>query len=211
MASASKSRRALLGQHNALIPDLRGKQRHVASKPRLKTSLINDSTRRVRAEVVTALLEVTVSDVVNRDHKTSDIDLCSGSKYNPAGVTQKDLAIGLNATENLRWAGIEDAVENDRVSPWLLKLNAGTFTNIERIPFNDGLGRALLDGHRTRLRLNLCLSAGHHTARRKSRGRHSLCPDARAGHGSQDPEDNRAPDGTGKRVKRRDWHLDELG
>ena len=77
---------ALPCNYNPFISDFGCQQCNVPAKLRLQISLVDDRAFRIGTEVELTLLEVAVADVVDRNDKTPDVDLCAGAKDHSAGI-----------------------------------------------------------------------------------------------------------------------------
>ena len=125
-------------------------ERHSPTIGRGDATLVDHSAQGVQAvggKTVVAVQEIGITDGQARCHQAAHIHLAATAKHNARRVDQHDLAIGRQATHDLRGVLRLDAVERHSRCRRLYKVHTGIGTDVEAAPVGDHAGGVLVDRH----------------------------------------------------------------
>ena len=132
----------------AAVLDLAAGQHDVAARRGHQVALVDDlGVGAAAAQVVAARHEVGGAEILGGGQQARHVHLRILAEQDTVGVQDDDLAVGLQASQDLRAAGPHHPVQRHRVAVGLDEAHGVLRANVETLPLGDQLLRLLLDGH----------------------------------------------------------------
>ncbi len=130
----------------ALVAHLVGNQRHHAAG-RLDLAPVLDPAVTAPAvfEVQPPVEKILIADLQGGGDQAAHVHLRTLAEGNTRRVGQKDLAVGLEPTQDLAGIFVENAVERGAVTAGLIEAHPGILADVETLPLGDDPLTALLD------------------------------------------------------------------
>ena len=145
-AARAERHRAQARSDDAVVAHLVAEQRHVAALGCVDGAVVDDAAGTRTAEGSRVTVQAGVVEIQRGGDQPADIDLRAVSEQDAVRVDQVHLPVRVEAPEDLRAVGVEDAVDRDGGRRRLNEVDGLTGRDVEAFPV-DRKGRArLLDG-----------------------------------------------------------------
>ena len=145
-AARTERHRAQLRADGALVDDLLAQQRYIAARCGRDSALVDHAGAAAAGKAPGATCQVAVGHVERGGHQGADVDLCIAPKQHAVGVDEPDLAVGVDAAQDLRTLGVVNAVDGDGRGRGLDEVDSLGRADVEALPVQRDVLAALRDG-----------------------------------------------------------------
>ncbi len=149
----------------AAVFHLSAGQHDVAARRGRQATLVDDlGVGAASAKFVAARHEIGVAEVLGGGQQARHVHLCILAEQDSVRVQDDHLAVGLQASQDLRTAGPHHPVQRHRAAVGLDETHGVLRTDVEALPLRDQFLRLLLDGHLVAGRADAALARDDLTA-----------------------------------------------